>query len=137
MIYDLREFNMKKILTILTISFSVLTISGIASAAPQDKRYDSDSEYKRPNSPKGRDVNDDDRFEKRRMREERGVKRLQQHQWQQGYVLPQHYRGNRYKVEYKDHNLQKPARNEQWYKINNDYILVDSDDNNMIKILNR
>ncbi|MGH2251928.1 RcnB family protein, partial [Enterococcus faecalis] len=59
----------------------------------------------------------------------------QQHKWQQGYVMPQHYRGKGYKVEYKDHNLPKPNRNQQWYKINNDYILVDADSNNILRIM--
>ncbi|WOE30809.1 MULTISPECIES: RcnB family protein [unclassified Acinetobacter] len=128
---------MKNIFTILTISFSVLSISGISFAAPQDRKYE--NQYQRsyqPNNHNSHDNNDDQRFEKRRIREERGVKRLQQHQWQAGYVLPQHYRGNRYKVEYKEHNLQKPNNNEQWYKINNDYILVDPESNNIIKIIN-
>ena len=48
--------------------------------------------------------------------------------------MPQHYRGNSYKVDYKDTNLPKPARNQQWYKINNDYILVDSDSNSIVNI---
>ena len=65
------------------------------------------------------------------MREERGFERLKQHRWQPGYVMPQHYRGNGYKVDYKDNNLPKPDRNQQWYKINNDYILVDTDSNSI------
>ncbi|MGM9451559.1 RcnB family protein, partial [Klebsiella sp. K47] len=35
----------------------------------------------------------------------------------------------------KDHNLPKPNRNQQWYKINNDYILVDADSNNILRIM--
>ncbi|NUG12730.1 RcnB family protein [Acinetobacter seifertii] len=78
---------------------------------------------------------DEDRFrDERRMREERGVERLKQHRWQPGYVMPQHYRGNGYKVDYRDSNLPKPDRNQQWYKINNDYILVDTDSNSIVSI---
>ncbi|NUF52701.1 RcnB family protein [Acinetobacter seifertii] len=82
------------------------------------------------------DRNDDeDRFrDERRMREERGFERLKQHRWQPGYVMPQHYRGNGYKVDYRDSNLPKPDRNQQWYKINNDYILVDTDSNSIVSI---
>ncbi len=75
------------------------------------------------------------KHDKRRMREERGVKRLQQLRWQPGYVMPQHYRGNGYKVEYKEHNLPRPDRKQQWYKINNDYILVNSENNSIIRIV--
>ncbi|TCB80478.1 RcnB family protein [Acinetobacter sp. ANC 4173] len=130
---------MKKTMAILTISFSALLASSLSSAAPHfDNRGD---DHPRGNQGKGRDFRDSDQDDermqdKRRMREERGVKRLQQHQWQTGYVMPQHYRGNGYKVEYKEHNLPKPARNQQWYKINNDYILIDSGSNGILRIVN-
>jgi Ni/Co efflux regulator RcnB len=130
---------MKKMMAILTISFSALLASSLSSAAPHfDNRGD---DHPRSNQGKGRDFRDSDQDDermqdKRRMREERGVKRLQQHQWQTGYVMPQHYRGNGYKVEYKEHNLPKPARNQQWYKINNDYILIDSGSNGILRIVN-
>ena len=39
------------------------------------------------------------------------------------------------KVDYKDNNLPKPGRNQQWYKINNDFILVNADDNSIIRIM--
>ncbi len=130
---------MKKLFTTLTLCITVLTTSMASFADPP---------FDRGHGPKGgphgewndrghkfdRD-NDDDRFrDERRMREERGVERLKQHRWQPGYVMPQHYRGNGYKVDYKDNNLPKPDRNQQWYKINNDYILVDKDSNSIVSI---
>ncbi|OTG88256.1 hypothetical protein B9T31_01670 [Acinetobacter sp. ANC 4558] len=129
---------MKKILTTLAISFCALFVSGITSASPSDDYNNSGSEYKKPNTNKGRNFHnhDDERFDKRKMREERGVKRLQEHKWQEGYILPQHYRSNSYKVEAQQYSLPRPSRNEQWFKINNDYILVDSE-NNIIQILDR
>ncbi|MGA8884565.1 MAG: RcnB family protein [Acinetobacter sp.] len=131
---------MKKILTALAISFSALMASSLAAAAPQ---FDQERGYDHPrNSGQGkrnqdfRDADDEDRMQdKRRMREERGVQRLQQHKWQTGYVMPQHYRGDGYKVEYREHELPRPERRQQWYKINNDYILVDSENNSIIRIL--
>ncbi|MFW2078770.1 RcnB family protein [Acinetobacter sp. ULE_I010] len=128
---------MKKILAIIAISLSTLLTAQISSAGPHS---DNDRGYDRSDNDRGnrgrnfRDNNDDNIQEKRREREERGVKRLQQHKWQTGYVMPQHYRGNSYKVDYKESDLPKPSRNQQWYKINNDYILVDSDSNNIISI---
>ena len=129
---------MKKILTILAISFSALMANSVTTAAPHDNDRDWD-QPRHQSENKGRDFrdndDDDDRMQdKRRVREERGVKRLQQHKWQTGYVMPQHYRGNGYKVDYKEHDLPKPSRNQQWYKINNDYILVDTDSNNIVRI---
>lgn len=129
---------MKKILAIIAISLSTLMNMQIASAGPHfdnNRGYERGEKGDRGNRGRNaRDYDDDDIQEKRREREERGVKRLQQHKWQTGYVMPQHYRGNSYKVDYKDSNLPKPSRNQQWYKINNDYILVDSDSNNIVNI---
>lgn len=122
---------MKKILTVLTLSISALLISNFVSAAP----FSDDSKRHEPRDRWSRDdVSDQDIQDRRKSREERGFKRLQEHKWQTGYVMPQHYRGNSYKTEYKDHNLSKPGRNQQWYKVNNDFILVDSDSNSIIKI---
>lgn len=124
---------MKKILTALAISFSALMTSNLIYAAPHDhdRKYDRTNEQKSFRSFK---QEDDEMQEVRREREQRGVRRLQQHRWQQGYVMPQHYRGDSYKVGYRENNLPKPSRNQQWYKINNDYILIDSSSNSIIQI---
>ena len=128
---------MKKILSIIAISLSALIASGITTAAPHhdDDRGNGPRGMQGKNKHENRD-RDDDRYEKRRMLEERGVQRLQQLKWEPGYVMPQHYRGNSYKVEYKDNNLPRPSRNEQWYKINNDYILLNTESNTIIRIMN-
>lgn len=127
---------MKKILSILAISLSALMASSFSTAAPHhdDRGFDKPRNEQGRNKREFREEEKDQRFEKRRMREERGVQRLQQLKWQEGYVMPQHYRGNRYKVDSKDSNLPKASRNEQWYKINNSYILVNTDSNTIIRI---
>ena len=127
---------MKKILTILAISLSALLTHQIAIANPH---FDNGQGYGRGNGPKFKNMQlDADSLdgikEQRREREERGFKRLKQHKWQTGYVMPQHYRGDSYKVDYKDSQLPRPSRNQQWYKINNDYILVDADTNSIVSI---
>ena len=128
---------MKKILTVLTISFSTLFVSTVAPASPHSQEFrDNGPERGKGFEKRGyRDGEDEQDFQDRRkVREERGVKRLKQHKWQTGYVMPQHYRGNSYKTDYKNNNLPKPSRNQQLYKINNDFILVDSDNNNILRI---
>ncbi|ATO19074.1 hypothetical protein BS636_05035 [Acinetobacter sp. LoGeW2-3] len=125
---------MKKLLVALTMSISTLMLTTVANAAPHfdDERH-MDQRHGQGQGKKARDRGDHE--DHRRVREERGVKRLQQMRWQPGYVMPQHYRGNGYKVEYKDHKLPKPDRKQQWYKVNNEYILVDSDSNSIIRSL--
>ena len=125
---------MKKFFIILVLGSTTLLSSMGSFAGPHFDR-DDDS---RGGGWQGRNFDrpdDENRMRERRMREERGVERLKQHRWQAGYVMPQHYRGNGYKVDYKYNNLPRPGRNEQWYKINNDYILVNSDDNSIVRIM--
>lgn len=128
---------MKKILTALAISFSALMATSLSTAAPHSDQERGGYSSRQVPDFRMREMHnvDDERPQERRMREERGVKRLQQHKWQTGYVMPQHYRGNGYKVEYKEHNLPKPERKQQWYKVNNDYILVNSESNSIVRIL--
>lgn len=124
---------MNKRLVMSAVILNLLLLNQISYADPGHghKREYRDRESR--GSFQGNDDNDNLQ-EKRRLREERGLRRLQQHQWQPGYIMPQHYRGNGYKVDYREQSLPKPAQNQQWYKINNDYILIDSDSNNIIKI---
>ncbi|MCF9046982.1 RcnB family protein [Acinetobacter nectaris] len=62
----------------------------------------------------------------RRTREEQGFERLKRLKWQEGYTMPQHYRSDRYKVNYNQYNLPRPERDQQWYRINNDFLLIDA-----------
>ncbi|MBJ9722839.1 RcnB family protein [Acinetobacter calcoaceticus] len=133
---------MKKLFTILALCITVLTTSMASFADPPFERGHgqkgpkggSRGDWNDRGPGFGRDHDEDSIRDERRMREERGFERLKQHRWQPGYVMPQHYRGNGYKVDYKDNDLPRPGRNQQWYKINNDYILVDTDSNSIVSI---
>lgn len=60
--------------------------------------------------------------------------RERKHRFKEGFVLPQHYRGNAYKVDYRQSNLTRPYNNQQWYKINDNYILLDTEKNRILQI---
>lgn len=120
---------MNKMLAAVTISISTLLATTFATASPEDDHHEQRS------SKTVRDMQKYSYSETRDSREEYGAKRLKQMSWQTGYVMPQHYRGSRYKVESRDYNLPKPNRKQQWYKINNDYVLVDSESNSIIRIV--
>ena len=135
---------MKKVFIILILGSTTLFSSMGSFAGPLFDRDDSRGggwqgrNLDRDDDPRGNwqgRPGEENRDRERRMRQERGVERLRLHRWQEGYVMPQHYRGNSYKVDYKNNNLPKPGRKEQWYKINNDYILVNSDDNSIVRIM--
>ncbi|EJO36037.1 MULTISPECIES: RcnB family protein [Acinetobacter] len=121
---------MKTLLTGIALSLSAL-ITTSAMAAPQhyDQRYD------RPNTPHW--SHDDRRYDDRRWDDRRSSSRVNpSREWRSGQVLPRQYDNNRYKVDYRDsRHLNKPARYQQWYKINGDYVLVNERNNRIIRIL--
>ena len=136
---------MKKVFIILILGSTTLFSSMGSFAGPHFDRDDSRGggwqgrNLDRDDDPRGNwqgRPGEENRDRERRMRQERGVERLKQHRWQEGYVMPQHYRGNSYKVDSKDSSLPKASRNEQWYKVNNNYILVNTDSNTIIRIAN-
>lgn len=123
---------MQKILASLAISLSALMASSALTAAPQVEYFPELEAKQKKNHTKREQRHFTDA--QHNSREQRGMKRLQQMKWQTGYVMPQHYRSDGYKVEYKEQNLPKPSRNQQWYKVNNQYILLNSETNSIVKI---
>lgn len=56
--------------------------------------------------------------------------------WRSGQKVPSEYRGHNYKVDHtKYKKLSKPGKNQQWIKVNGDYILMNAVSHAMIKII--
>ncbi|ENV47318.1 MULTISPECIES: RcnB family protein [Acinetobacter] len=126
---------MKQSLTAMALCLTVWLSIPVAFAGPPHGGnpgrggggfFDSTNEYRDA-------VSLQDLQERRRQREERGFERLKQLKWQTGYTMPQHYRSDRYKVDYNYYQLPRPKHGQQWYKVNNDYLLID-DDNTIIQV---
>lgn len=56
--------------------------------------------------------------------------------WKAGEVLPQDYRGSRYQfLNYQQAKLGKPAKNQQWLRVNNEYVLVNVLNHQIVKVV--
>lgn len=56
--------------------------------------------------------------------------------WKPGNPVPTQYRGQSYKVDHSKYKkLNKPGKNEQWIKVNGDYVLTNVLNHNIIKIV--
>ena len=56
--------------------------------------------------------------------------------WKPGHPVPSQYRGQNYKVDHSKYKkLNKPGKNEQWIKVNGDYVLTNVLNHNIIKIV--
>lgn len=57
-------------------------------------------------------------------------------QWRSGQVFPNNYRSSSYAVDYRKYRqLSKPSRGQQWYKVKNDYVLVNAKDYRILRVL--
>lgn len=111
---------MNKLIPILMLSVSSLFIAPFTFASEEDF-------YDRQDRAERFDENE---------RKPRSEKRRQDFQWKTGYKMPQHYRGEGYKVDFKQQNLTPPGRNQQWYKIRGEYVLIDTGSHTIIKTRN-
>lgn len=50
-----------------------------------------------------------------------------------GSAFPKHLQHKRFEVNYKKHGLPKPARFEQWYKVNDRYVLVNTRSDRVVR----
>lgn len=58
------------------------------------------------------------------------------HDWQQGHKVPAQYHGNSFKVEASKYKkLSKPTKNQQWIKVNGDYVLMNIATYKIIKVI--
>ena len=56
--------------------------------------------------------------------------------WKAGQKLPNAYHSNAYKVDHQKYKkLSKPGKNQQWIKVNGDYVLTDIRNHSIIKII--
>ena len=124
---------MKKVLTTIAVSLSALIASSAMAAPQHDPRFN----HKAPppahwnnNDHRNNDYKwqDNNRYQQKRVNPSRD--------WRVGQTLPRSYDSSRYKVDYRDtKKLSKPNRNQEWYKINGDYVLVNEKNNKIVRII--
>ena len=58
------------------------------------------------------------------------------HDWRVGQKVPAQYHSQSYKIDHKKFKkLSKPGKNQQWIKVNGDYVLTNVMSHNIIKII--
>ncbi|OTG66829.1 hypothetical protein B9T25_08575 [Acinetobacter sp. ANC 4470] len=58
------------------------------------------------------------------------------HNWKVGQKLPSQYHGQSYQVDHNQHKkLSKPGKNQQWIKVNGNYVLINVLNHNILKIV--
>lgn len=108
---------------VLSVSASVMAVS--AFAAPQDNH----------NQPKQHQV---DQHKKPPVVQKQQVKKnvvTPSHDWKSGQVISSQYRSG-HAIDHKKYSkLTKPGKNQQWLKVNSDYVLINTVTHKIVKII--
>ncbi|WP_216936652.1 MULTISPECIES: RcnB family protein [unclassified Acinetobacter] len=122
---------MKKVLTTIALSLSALLATSAMAAPQHDPRYDHNPHKPAPhwNAKDSKKWNDDRHQNNRAVNPSRD--------WRVGQALPRQYDNKRFQVSDREaRRLPNAGRFQQWYKVNNDYVLVNERNNRIIRIIN-
>ncbi|WP_445114541.1 RcnB family protein [Acinetobacter sp. WZC-1] len=120
---------MKQLLTAITLSLSALMASSVM-AAPYASHHQHESRYAQQQRERtysnSHRYNQYDRYKRVNPGRE----------WRSGQYLPNQFTSSRYVVNYRHYqHLPRPGRNQQWLKINGDYVLVNARNHRIIRII--
>lgn len=123
---------MKKLFTAIAISMSAL----MATATMAAPHYDQDHRYQSKPAPhwnNKQQVHKNDRFD-RNHRQYSSVNPSRE--WRTGQTLPRQFSSSRFEADRNQiKRLPKAGRNQQWYKINGDYVLVNERNDRIVRII--
>ena len=122
---------MKKVLTTVALSLSALLATSAMAAPQHDSRYDHNQHKQAPHwdAKDSKKWNDDPRHNNRVVNPSRD--------WRVGQTLPRQYDNKRFEVSDREaRRLPNTGRFQQWYKVNNDYVLVNERTNKIVRIMN-
>jgi Ni/Co efflux regulator RcnB len=132
--------DMKKLVSAITLIMTgLIATSAIAGPHEQDRR---DRHVKPAPTPAhwnhsqpqrfDHNRNDDKRYEQNRHKNQVNPSL----QWRVGQTLPRQYNSSSFELSDRQaKNLPKASRNQQWYKINGDYVLVNERNDRIVRII--
>lgn len=108
---------MKKILSAIAISVSAMMAASTTFAAPEH------SDNHKPSM-------------QQHQTQKHSPKAQAKSNWKVGHQYPTQYRTATHKVDYKhSKKMSKPSRNQQWYKADGRYVLVNTLNHNILKVV--
>ena len=126
---------MNTLVKALVLSLSTALVTAPVMAAPQDHRgYDNRNTPHAPAHPvHHQKVSHDQKQQYGNSKKQVNPSR----DWKVGQKLPAQYTAQSYKVDKKQmKKLAKPNKNQEWIKVNGDYVLVNAKNHVILKIIN-
>ncbi|ENV43330.1 RcnB family protein [Acinetobacter schindleri] len=124
---------MKTLVKAIVLSISTALVAIPAMAAPQDHhQYSKSHAQQQHHAPQHHQQN-----KHPAQQHKQGYKKVDpSRDWRVGQKVPSQYQSKIYKVDHSKYKrLNKPGRNQQWIKVNGDYILMNSVNDKVIKII--
>lgn len=132
-VYEVTE--MKKLVSAITLVMTgLIATSAIAGPHEQDRRY----QHAKPTPPPAHwNQGQPQRFDHNRYDDKRYKNQVNpSRQWRVGQTLPRQFNTSRFELSDRQaKNLPKAGRNQQWYKINGDYVLVNERNDRIVRII--
>lgn len=121
---------MKKVLTTIALSLSALVATSAMAAPQHDPRFNHPGPKPAPHW----NAKDSHKWNDNRGHQNRVVNPSRD--WRVGQKLPSQYNSKRFEVTgFEARRLPDAGRNQQWYKINNDYVLINERNNKIMRII--
>jgi Ni/Co efflux regulator RcnB len=115
---------MNTLVKAIVLSFSTALVAAPAMAAPQDHHSPSHQIQNHHKAP----------VQQHKVVHKKAVN--PSHDWRVGQKVPAQYHSQSYKIDHKKFKkLSKPGKNQQWIKVNGDYVLTNVMSHNIIKII--
>ena len=124
---------MNKLLTAITLSMTALVATSAMAGSQDDRRYNH-GQYEQNHWDHKNDHrwNNNDRYDHNNNYSNRVNP---SREWRSGQYMPSQFSSSRYHVNYKNYRqLPKPSKNQQWYKVNGDYVLVNERNNRIVRV---
>ncbi|MCO8068220.1 RcnB family protein [Acinetobacter schindleri] len=124
---------MKTLVKAIVLSISTALVAIPAMAAPQDHhQYSKSHAQQQHHAPQHHQQN-----KHPAQQHKQGHKKVDpSRDWRVGQKVPSQYQSKIYKVDHSKYKrLNKPGRNQQWIKVNGDYILMNVVNDKVIKII--
>ena len=131
---------MNTLVKALVLSISTALVAAPAMAAPQDHQQSkphAQQQHKAPAPQHQVQKHQQDKHPAQPQQHKQVNKKVDpSRDWRVGHKVPSQYQSKMYKVDHSKYKkLSKPGKNQQWIKVNGDYILTNVVSHNIIKII--
>ena len=127
--------NMNKIITSLVLSITAIITTNTIAAPTHERVEPSKQWHQQPQ--KNQHWQDERREHERRLEQQRSKHSVNpSRDWHVGQKLPHQFNHADYRMnQYQARHLPRSNKNQQWYKIKGDYVLVNERNNKIVRIL--